>query len=249
MKGSIFTFFAVMLACGLFSSFVDAQKVKTNVNKSITAKQPTTPVTTTQKASSPGYVSDATTQEILAEINAARNNPQQFIAYLEDYKKYLKGKVLDKPGAATPLITIEGAVAVDDAISYLKTLGKLPPYTMSKGLSQSADYQLKDLMIDSSIGHKSRDGSNLTVRLAKFGKVGNAHAENITYYNKTAREIVLTMIVDDGTQNRNHRKNVFSSVFKQIGLAFGNGKDREILCVAVFADSFQDNNGKGLQQF
>ena len=242
MKKSIFNIISTVgLIFVLFSTFVNAQKKKPTVKKN------PTPISTVIKmppvsTNAPSYSSYAlpTTEEaILDEINAVRSDPQKYIGYLEEYRKNFKGNTVTIVGAV-PMVTVEGVTAVDDAISFLKTTTKLPPYLPSKGLTQSANLQLKDLMEDSSIGHKSKDGGNLTTRLEKFGMTGNIYAENITYGTKTPRDILMLMILDDGVKSRSHRKNVFSTEFKIIGLGFGVGNKGEILSVTVFADSFRE---------
>ena len=178
-------------------------------------------------------------EEILNEINVLRESPLKYVEYLENYRSLFKGNVVYVPGEPE-IESVEGVAAVDESIAFLKSVAKIPPYTMSKGLSLAANLQLKDLMEDSSIGHKGKNGSTLSQRLEKFGYVGNAFAENISFYAKTPREVVMTMLIDDGVKSRNHRKNLFSTTFKQIGLAFGDGKNGELLCVIDFADSFRD---------
>lgn len=178
-------------------------------------------------------------QAILVEINEARANPQKYISYLEEYKKTFNGNTAYYADG-TMVVTNEGTAVIDEAIAYLKTLPKLAPYSMSKGLSTAANSQLADLMENSSLGHFGKDGSSLPKRLTRFGSYGNLTAENITYYAPLPREIVMTMIIDDGVKSRGHRKNVFSPDFKNIGPAFGKGKKGENLCVLIFADTFKE---------
>ena len=249
MKKSIFNIISTVgLLFVLFSTFVNAQKKKpttkqTPVPKTTITKPPATviPTSSTVSSTSSDYSLAQEEQAILDEINAVRNNPQKYISYLEEYRKNFKGNIVTIVGAV-PMVTVEGVTAVDDAISFLKTVTKLPPYSASKGLTQSANLQLKDLMEDSSIGHKSKDGGNLTTRVDKFGLVGNIYAENITYGTKTPRNIVMLMILDDGVKSRSHRKNIFSPEFKIIGIGFGTGNKGESLSVTVFADSFKEKN-------
>lgn len=178
-------------------------------------------------------------QAILAEINEARANPQKYIPYLEEYKKTFKGNTAYYADG-TMITTIEGTAVIDETIAFLKTLPKLPPYSISKGLSTAAGSQLSDLMENSSLGHFGKDGKTLPQRLTRFGSYGNLTAENITYYAPLPREIVMTMIIDDGVKSRGHRKNIFSPNFKSIGPAFGRGKKGESLCVLIFADTFKE---------
>lgn len=178
-------------------------------------------------------------QAILDEINQARANPQSFIPDLENHRKLFKSNTIHYADGKM-MTTVEGAAVVDEAIAYLKTLSKLPAYTPSKGLSAAANAQLADLMENSALGHYGKDGSNLPDRLRRFGSFNQLTAENITYFASRARQIVVTMIIDDGVKSRGHRKNIFSANFKQIGAAYGPGGKGEYLCVVIFADSFRE---------
>lgn len=201
--------------------------------------QKNVPVNQKPNVPKPGETRASTAMEIavLEEINLARSDPQKYVVFLEEYKKLFKGNVVYLPGFLR-VQTNEGKTPVEEAIEYLKTLPKLKPFTFSNSLNKAANLQLADLIADSTIGHTGRDGSDLKTRLKRFGMVGELYAENIAYYADTAREIVLTMIVDDGVKSRNHRKNVFSQNLRLIGIAFGKGKTGEGLCVADFTDYF-----------
>ena len=109
--------------------------------------------------------------------------------------------------------------------------------------------QLTDLMENDKLGHRGKNGSDLSARMAKFGSFGNINAENISYYAQDPRQIVLMMIVDDGVKSRSHRKNIFSSVLTVVGIAFGKGNVGQGLCVVDFADRFSDSKMKGVRQF
>jgi len=180
-----------------------------------------------------------TERAILNEINEARKDPKRYIVYLEDYRKIFRDKTAYYPNGGM-IVTKEGLAAIDDAINFLKVVSPAPELELSGGLAQTSNFQLKNLMENSSLGHFGKDGSKLPERLLKFGTAGNVVAENITYFAPTPREIILTMIIDDGTPTRGHRKAVFNQSFRQIGVSFAKGKGREQLCVAVFADSFRD---------
>lgn len=178
-------------------------------------------------------------QALLKEINEVRANPLKYISYLEEYKRGFRGNTAYLPNGQA-ITTNEGIAAVDDAIAFLKSLKKLPPYTVSKGLLSAANSQLADLQTDSSLGHYGKDGKSLPQRLSNFGSYGSFTAENITYFPLSPREIVITMIIDDGVKSRSHRKNIFSENFKHVGPAFGKGLKGENLCVLIFADIFKE---------
>ena len=123
---------------------------------------------------------------------------------------------------------------------FLKTVAKLDSYKFSESLAKPAHVQLKDLQENNSFGHFGKDGSNLPARISRFGSLPINYAENITYYVDLPKEIVMTMIIDDGIAGRGHRKNLFSQSFKVVGIAYGKGSGREGLCVTVFANSFRE---------
>ena len=59
-------------------------------------------------------------------------------------------------------------------------------------------------------------------------------SENISFGWKTAKDIVLSMIIDDGVKNRGHRMNLFNSNYKKIGVASGKHKVYEHCTVMDF---------------
>jgi hypothetical protein len=228
---------------------INAQKKKPPVKKPPVQKPSVEQQKTTKVANQPippaqqEVILSAVEDAVLKEINEARNNPQKYVGYLEEYRKLLKGNVLHLPNS-TPLVMIEGAAAVDDAINDLKKLPKFDDLKNSRGLNRVAKSQLEDLIENPKLGHKGKDGSLLDQRLLRYGQVGLVYAENISYKVSVAREVVLAMIVDDGLKSRSHRKNIFSPSFKLFGIACGTAKNSTAICVAEFADDFSEMNLK-----
>ncbi|MGI8788389.1 MAG: CAP domain-containing protein [Pyrinomonadaceae bacterium] len=178
-------------------------------------------------------------QSVAEEINAARTDPKIYLPYLEEYRKSLKGNVLYLPNSSG-IAMIEGASAIDEAIEELKKMPKTDAFAVTNGMNKVAKIHLDDLMDDDTLGHKSKDGSDLTARFSRVGFSDGRIAENISYKVDKAREVVLTMIIDDGLKSRSHRKNIFSPTFKLLGIACGKGKSNTALCVAEFADAFAE---------
>ena len=175
-------------------------------------------------------------QALFDELNKARTNPQSYIAHLEEYKKLFKGKNIEYPNMI--MLTYEGTAAVDEAIKFLRNAAKLEPLKYSTGLAKPAKVQLNDLLENYSLGHKGKNGSNLPKRVARFGKGGKLYAENIMNQVSNPKDIVMMLIIDDGLRGRGHRKNIFNKTFKQVGIAFGNGKKNDPISVMVFTDNF-----------
>ena len=234
MKAQLYNFIILAAFCCLiFSTAAEAQKNNKPINKITPDSAPKTQKPTANSTLSPLEIA------VLVEINQARNDPQKFISYLEEYRKYLKGGVLELPNRI-PMQMIEGLPAINDAISDIKKMAKVDAYEVSGGLSKVARQQLTDLQENPKLKHLGKDGSDLETRLFKVGFAGMPIAENISYRADAAREIVLNMIIDDGVKSRSHRKNIFSQSFKLFGVACGAAVDKRNLCVIEFASSFKE---------
>lgn len=223
----------------LFPMMAEAQKASQTKTKPIQKPVETVKTKPETKSPSQNLALSALELAVVEEINLVRSNPQTYITYLEEYRKYMNDNVLSLPNK-TKLVTIEGAAAVDDAISDLKKRTKAAPFELSNGLSKVARRQVSDLQENVALKHFGKDGSDLEMRLMKIGFAGNAASENITYRAETAREVVLNMIIDDGVKSRSHRKNVLSSTFQLFGIACGTASNQKTVCVAEFADSFTE---------
>ena len=62
-------------------------------------------------------------------------------------------------------------------------------------------------------GNNGSDGSNMSIRLEKYGDWSGKIGENIEFGSKSAIEIVSSLLIDDGVANRGHRKNITSDSF------------------------------------
>ncbi|MEA2173231.1 MAG: hypothetical protein QOD00_823 [Blastocatellia bacterium] len=182
--------------------------------------------------------------EIINEINLARTRPQEYVAYLEQLRKYYSGNEIKRPGEAKET-TNEGVGAVDEAINFLRAAKALPPLGVAKGMCLAARDHIKDLEQANNTGHKGSDGSITEDRLKRYGSWNSAVGENIAYSSTAARDIVIGWIIDDGTASRGHRKAIFNADFSTTGIATGKSNAYGPLCVSVFSDSFKENPATG----
>jgi uncharacterized protein YkwD len=156
---------------------------------------------------------DVLSAQVLAEMNLARTQPQQYAQYLA---------AESRPSRDT-----------DEAVRFLQKAKPLPPLAASAGLCQSSMLHVNEIGPKGGRGH----GSAFS-RMNKFGQyVGNA-GENIWYGRGGARSIVCTLIVDAGVSNRGHRKNIFSSDYGVAGVAYGPHAAYGAMCVIDFASQY-----------
>lgn len=180
-------------------------------------------------------------REVINEINLARTNPSKYLQHLELFRTYYKGNEVHFPSGRI-LQTNEGTKAVDEAIAFLKAAKALPPYELRDGMVRGAKDHLADLRSTGKSGHRGSDGSLPEDRLSRYGTWTDSVGEDIVYQNWNARDSVVGLIIDDGVQNRGHRKNIFKTNFQVIGIAIGEQDKSGTMAIITFAGTFTDKS-------
>ncbi|HEX3230441.1 MAG TPA: CAP domain-containing protein [Pyrinomonadaceae bacterium] len=189
------------------------------------------------KTASVGKALSKEEQDLFNEINQARANPELYVSYLQKMKPLFAGKIYKKT-----LETQEGWAAVEDAIAYLQTLKPQSPFTMSLGLNKAAAAHIKDQSSSGATGHKTAgSGWMIEDRVKPFGTWEGSIGENLTYGRESARERVLTWLIDDGFTTRGHRKRVMSADYGVAGLSCGKHPEYEKMCCLTLAGGFIDS--------
>jgi uncharacterized protein YkwD len=182
-------------------------------------------------------------REILDEMNLARTDPQRYATFVEQFKTYYNGNQLRLPGRQTAIVTFDGPGAVDEAINFLKAAKPQQPFTVTRGMYLAARDHATDLALRGISGHKGSDGSTPNARLDRYGRWEGVVGENIVYDVSTAREIVIGLIIDDGTANRGHRRNIFDPSHRVAGVSVTDSPANGAKCVLNYAAGFQDKAG------
>jgi len=183
-------------------------------------------------------------QDLLSEINKARAEPQVYAGYLEKLKPQFKGKLYTPEGMAGGLETQEGWDAVADAINFMKTLKPAPPLNGSEGLRLAAFSHVKEQGGSGSTGHAGADKTLIEERVKPFGAWQGDIGENLSYGNESARERLLTWLIDDGFKSRGHRRRVMSQDYKVAGISCGPHPEYGGMCVLALAGGFTDTGAK-----
>ena len=176
-------------------------------------------------------------QEIVREINLARQHPKKYALFLERQKPYYVGKFIKRPGEPS-ILTNEGISAVNEAIRFLKSAKPIAPLKLSNGMSRAAMDHVKDQGKRGTLGHQGSDHSSPGDRVNRYGTWRLAVGENISYGRGKARDIVMGLIVDDGVPSRGHRENLFDPRYRLVGVACGQHKTFRVMCVIDFAGDF-----------
>ena len=180
---------------------------------------------------------DEIEKDIILEMNMARSNPKKYAEmYIEPRIKKFKGKLY-----GGILQTNEGADVVSECVKFMGSQKSLPVLVPSRGLTQAAKDHADTQSLAGQTGHTGTDGSDPFTRMKRYGSYTGASGENISYGSKTAREIVVTLLIDDGVKSRGHRKNIMSKDYTAAGVGFaGQHKLYGCECVLDFAANYKE---------
>jgi uncharacterized protein YkwD len=173
---------------------------------------------------------------VLAELNAARADPVAYAARLETLKPYYHGKTFAQPGHPA-VMTTEGAAAVDDAITYLRSIKPAPPLALNTTLMGTAARLAIDLGPTGGVGHTGSDGSTMRSRMQDAGLFATIMEEDISLAQATPEAIGRQLIIDDGVASRGHRTAIFSPNLTQVGIACAAHKTYGFMAVIDFTST------------
>lgn len=178
---------------------------------------------------------------ILAELNAARTNPSAYARRLESLLPHFDERhVLRVPGSGVAVVTREGAAAVREAIRVLRDASRAPALAPVLGLQAAARDHVRDQGRTGRTGHTGADGGDVARRVARYGEWRVSLAENIAYGPPTAREVIVSFIVDDGVADRGHRTVLLDPTSRTVGISCGPHPRFGIMCVLVQAGGFRE---------
>jgi len=178
--------------------------------------------------------------EVYDMMNRVRANPKILIDDLQKMLSYFQGNTYKDPVSRINIITNEGPAAVHEAVSFLKSCQSAPPVRLSKGLTQASRDHCYDIGPKGDVSHTGSDGSTMSERMERYGQWNRAIAENISFSEKTGKDIIIQFIIDDGNASRGHRKNLFNNDYLIVGVACGYHKGYEVCCVMDLAAEYED---------
>ena len=180
--------------------------------------------------------------EILREQNLARSDPGAYAKIVEEWRGYYRGRRRFLPGRR-PVWTNEGVEGVEEAIRFLLLQEPVPELAPSRGLSKAARDHVRDSGPNGGMGHIGSDESEPADRVSRYGKWYGRVGENITYGGYSARELVIRLIIDDGIEDRGHRRNNFNPQYRIAGVSFGDHRSYRTMCVITYAAEFEEFAG------
>jgi len=179
-------------------------------------------------------------RDVFEMMNKVRAQPRILIEDLRTMLQFFQGNTYKDPVSRINIITNEGPLAVQEAIAFLQKCEPAPPVNLSKGLTQAGRDHAYDIGPKGEVSHTGSDGSTLSERMERYGQWNRAIAENISFSEKTGKDIIIQFIIDDGNASRGHRKNLFNPDYLLVGIACGYHKGYEVCCVMDLAAEYED---------
>jgi len=115
-------------------------------------------------------------------------------------------------------------------------------------MSLAARDHQRDLAGTGALGHGGSDGSDVLVRLARYGWIGWTAGENISFGETRGRQVVFDLVVDDGVADRGHRRNLLNRAFREVGVACGSHPRVRRTCVIDFTNFFKERAARSGSQ-
>ncbi len=172
--------------------------------------------------------------EIFNEQNRVRTDPKSYIDKLERAKSFFKDKIFRHP-AEIPIETYEGVKGIENAIEFLKNQEPLEPLRANRELSKAAKDHATDIGSKGLSSHEGSDGTGISDRVEKYIEWDGALAENLDFCYKFAENIVMNLIVDDGSKQKHQRSNLFNPEFVYVGVGCDKHKTFKICTVINYA--------------
>ncbi len=179
------------------------------------------------------------TNQILIEHNKIRVDPRSYIPYLEAQKQLLKDKILYRPNEV-PIETNEGQFAYEEAIEFLKKQKPLETLTHDERIAKACMDHAGDLGKKGLVSHDSSHGKSVSERIEAYCEWEECCAENLDFGTKTGRDVIISLLIDDGVEDRGHRENMFKEGVKFIGIACTMHKEYETVIVINYVGGIRD---------
>ncbi|MEM7181686.1 MAG: CAP domain-containing protein [Spirochaetota bacterium] len=177
--------------------------------------------------------------DLLQELNLLRSNPSKYAQILNQYRSSFRGNSLYF-SQQRPLPLKEGVKPLEEAIQKLTGQQPLHRLTLSPGMSLAAKDHALDLLRTGQIKHTGSDRSNPFDRMNRYGKWKIIAGETISVGRKTAREIIVMLLIDDGEPSRNRRANLLKKNYITCGISCVSSPNSSNTCVITYSGGFEE---------
>jgi uncharacterized protein YkwD len=172
---------------------------------------------------------------VVAELNYARQQPQAYANFIQQWVSHFRGRMLMLPGQ-TAVMTNEGAPAVLEAVRALRATKPMSGLAEFTPIDQAADDLVRDEGPRGGRGHVGSDGSQPWDRMRRHAQGLMGFGEANAYGPSDARSIVIGLLVDDGVPGRGHRQGLLNPAYRYVGVGLGRHATYGAMCVIDLAN-------------
>ena len=179
-------------------------------------------------------------RDLFIELNNLRKNPKSYIPLIElEMKSLKKSNILKKRDSNLQIQTVEGKDAYIEAINFLQNQEGVPPVKEESRLNSAALDLVKDIGTRGVVSHQDQYGQYVSERIEKYCEWDYSASEVIEVSSKNPKDILISLIVDDGLKNRPDRMTLFNPAYNYVGISCGMHSEYEIVTVIVFTGSIR----------
>ena len=175
-------------------------------------------------------------EELFKEHNNLRRNPKSYIEKLNNLENYYKDKIFRCP-KEIPIETYLGSSGIKNAIEFLKNQEPIKELIYSESLSKSALDHANDIGSQGLLNHIGSKGSLLCDRIEKYTEWDGSIAESLQFCYKNAENIIISLLIDDGSNEKHQRENLFNEEFQYIGIGCSKHKKLGICTIFNYAQN------------
>lgn len=173
--------------------------------------------------------------DVVAEINALRTDPAAWSELLAARRVLYDDDGVLRRASGPPVRTAEGVSALDEAVAALRAIEPRPRLTALPVLETVAREHVVAAGPSGQVGHSAPDGLTLDDRLLRHGVDTEEVAEAIAYGPSVAREVVASLVLDDGVAGRPHRDMILDPRYVAVGVACGPHARYRTMCIVLLA--------------
>jgi len=179
---------------------------------------------------------DSFNEDILNEINAVREKPQEYVSKIEDLYKSIKNqkeKYFFMGNVPYAYQDLHGSF--NDAIKFLKSQKKLPKLVYDRDIANSCE----DLVYKYAERKNENTKNSFEARLNKYGIPFGECFEIINFDMFDPEFIVINLILSDGDKNKFGRNVIFNPNIKYFGIGSTILPPNKVLVVIDFCEEFE----------
>ena len=122
----------------------------------------------------------------------------------------------------------------------------MKPLNWNANMAQASRDHTQDIGPKGLMSHEgtSESRNKAKYRLRKYGKLVGHYGESLSFGCASPTEVLMWLLIDDGSRSKSHRNNVFSEQWNHMGCYTGNHKDFLNMTTIDYAEGYIEKGGK-----